>query len=207
MKLSTVFKFAIALALVFLAIETLRVRQAARRLPSPPAALTTFAEAPVQTDRRSAAAFSFQGYQVRPLADFAVRARVLSREDYAMGRESELSPVDLALGWRRMADPAVYEALSISQGGRWYRYAWRDQPPIPPQEIIESSANMHMIPATPAVERALKKVRKGAVVRLAGALVEVTHPSGWRWTSSLTRSDSGANSCELVYVESVEIEP
>jgi hypothetical protein len=65
---------------------------------------------------------------------------------------------------------------------------------------------MHMIAATPVVERALKKARAGAYIRITGRLVEVTHPSGWRWTSSLTRSDSGANSCELVFVESVQVE-
>ena len=105
-----------------------------------------------------------------------------------------------------MAEPAVYEALNIRQGGRWYRYSWSDQPPIPPQEIIESSANMHMIAATPAVERALEQARRGKFIRITGKLVEVTHPSGWRWTSSLTRSDSGANACELVFVESAQVE-
>jgi hypothetical protein len=172
---------------------------------APPFAQQTFADAPVQTATGDAP-FGFKGYQVRPLAQFAVHARVLSREDYFVGREAELSSIDLALGWRRMADPAVYGPLNIRQGGRWYRYAWRDQPPIPAQEIVESSANMHMIAATPAVERALGRIRQGAIVHITGKLVEVTHPSGWRWTSSLTRSDSGANACELVFVESVQLE-
>lgn len=163
------------------------------------------ADSPVQA-ATSDAPFEFRGYQVKPLATFALRARVLSREDYYVGKEAGLSSVDLALGWKRMADLAVYEALNITQGGRWYRYSWRDQPPIPPQEIIESSANMHMIAATPVVERALKKARAGANIRITGRLVEVRHPSGWRWPSSLTRSNSGGSSCELVFVESVQVE-
>lgn len=208
MTLSTVFKIALALAVAFFAVEKLRVRQADQRLQSHGVvadARMAGLDSPRQTPTQ-VAAFAFQGYQVKPLAEFALRARVLSREDYSTGRESDLSPLDLALGWNRMADPAIYEALNIRQGGRWYRYSWRDQPPIPPQEIIESSANMHMIAATPTVERALKKARKGGWVQITGKLVEVTHPSGWRWTSSLTRSDSGAQSCELVFVESVRVE-
>ena len=51
--------------------------------------------------------FAFEGYQIRPLAQFAVRARVLGREDYRMDKEADLSPIDLALGWKQMADPAV----------------------------------------------------------------------------------------------------
>ena len=207
MNFATLFKIALALLVAFFAVEKLRVHYADQRLQTHGMAAVTppLADSPVQA-ATSTAAFEFRGYQVKPLAAFAVRARVLAREDYYVGKEAELSPLDLALGWKRMADPVVYEALNITQGGRWYRYSWRDQPPSPVQEIIESSANMHMIAATPAVERALKKARAGDNIRITGKLVEVTHPSGWRWTSSLTRTDSGANSCELVFVEAVQVE-
>lgn len=207
MNLATLIKIAIVLAVAFFGIEALRVRNADQKLQSYAGAGAVFpaSDGPVQ-GAASGKGFEFRGYQVQPLASFAVRARVLAREDYRLGREADLSPVDLALGWKRMADPKVYEPLNITQGGRWYRYSWREQPPIPVQEIVESSANMHMIPATPAVERALRQVKAGGYVRITGQLVQVSHASGWTWTSSLTRSDSGANACELVFVESVELE-
>lgn len=210
MRLSTIFMIAIALAVAFFALEKLREHRADQRLvaynrAAPAGQALPLPLAPEQTATQ-AAPFAFGGYQLRPLADFALRARVLSRENYFADAGADLSPLDLALGWGRMADPAVYEPLNISQGGRWYRYSWRDQPPIPPQEIIESSANMHLIAATPAVERALKNARKGAYIRITGKLVEATRPDGWRWTSSLTRTDSGARACELVFVESAEVE-
>ena len=136
-----------------------------------------------------------------PLASFSIEARVLSREDYSFGPESAISPTDLALGWQRMADPAVYEPLGISQSGRWYRYRWGGQgPPIPLPEIVRSSANMHMVPADPEVERALDGVREGQMVRLQGWLIEARRDDGWAWRSSLTREDSGDGACELVYV-------
>ena len=158
MSLSTVVKVAIALLIAFFAIEKLRVHRADQRLRSPVGTTQQqpFADGPVQTATRDAP-FVRQGYEIKPLANFAVRARVLSREDYVLGREADLSRTDLALGWQRMADPTVYGLLNISQGSRWYRYSWRDQPPIPLQEIIESSANMHMIAADATVERALAK--------------------------------------------------
>lgn len=208
MNLITLIKIAIVLVVAFFGIEALRVRNADQKLQSYAGASAVFPAAgdgPLQ-GAANGKEFEFRGYQVKPLASFAVRARVLAREDYRLGREADLSPVDLALGWKRMADPKVYEPLNITQGGRWYRYSWREQPPIPVQEIVESSANMHMIPATPAVERALRQVKAGGYVRITGQLVQVSHASGWTWTSSLTRSDSGANACELVFVESVELE-
>ncbi len=205
MRLKTVVLLAIILLIGFFTVEKLRVGRVDKRLQGQSATQQVFAEVPQQTST-SAAPFAMKEYQVKPLAQFTIRARVLGREEYSFGREADLSPVDLALGWRRMAEPAVYEPLNITQGGRWYRYSWSSQPPIPLQEIIESSANMHLIPANAAVERALKKARKGNFIRITGQLVEVTHQSGWRWTSSLTRADSGANSCELIFVETAQVE-
>ena len=230
MKLRTVTFVAIALLLGFLAVEKMRLEWATQQLQrhAPTATVTVtatgaapgvpqatppvtdmpvfFGDIPAQTST-AAAPFQFKGFQLRPLADFALRARVLSRENYYLGDAAELAPWDLALGWKRMADPAVYGALNITQGGRWYRYSWPDAPPIAPQEIIESSANMHMIASTPQVHRMLQRVSQGDMVRITGKLVDVSHANGMRWTSSLTRSDSGANACELVFVESVAIEP
>ena len=135
-----------------------------------------------------------------PLAGFSAQARVLSRRDYSTGREAALSPTDLALGWQRMEHDAVLSQLDISQENRWYRYRWRDGPPIPPPEIARSSANMHLIPSDAATAAALRAIRRGDRVRVDGWLVEAQSADGWRWRSSTSRSDTGAGACELVYV-------
>ena len=64
---------------------------------------------------------------------------------------------------------------------------------------------MHMIPASASVERSLMKLREGDVVVLQGYLVDVDHDSGWRWRTSMTRTDTGAGACEIVYVESIAV--
>lgn len=205
MRILDVLKVGLLLLGIFVAVEVWRARHSGPQQVGPARTEHALAQEPLQTPTQ-AAPFVLGEYELRPVAEFSLRARVLGQERYRMGREADLSPLDLALGWKRMADPAVYQALNITQGGRWYRYSWQDQPPIPPQEIIESSANMHMIPANEVVRRALDQARAGRTVELAGKLVEVRHPSGWRWNSSLSRSDSGAGACELVYVESAQIE-
>lgn len=139
-----------------------------------------------------------------PLARFSLTARVLSRADYSSGRGSRLAPVDLALGWGRMSDSAVLSDFSISQGGRFY--AWRaDTLPIPYAEVVRSSANMHMIPATPAVRAMLGYVRVGDIVTLDGYLVQVSGIDGFHWVSSLRRTDTGDGACELVWVRNLTI--
>jgi hypothetical protein len=143
---------------------------------------------------------------LHPLANFSLTARVLSRDDYHFDAESDLSPTDLAVGWGRMSDSAVLRHIDISQSGRFYY--WRTKAfPIPRREIETHSANMHMIPADAAVAYQLKRVRAGDVVSLDGMLVEADKANGWRWRSSLTRDDTGDGACELVYVESLYIQP
>ena len=167
--------------------------------PLPP--LVGADEAPLQSDVPGAMpAFALQAATLQPLAGFSIDARVLSREDYRMGREADLSPTDLALGWKRMGEDDVLSRLEISQSSRWYNYRWQNQPPLPPEEIARSSANMHMIPATDDVAAALSGVRKGDRVRIDGWLVEANAADGWRWRSSTTRDDTGGGACEVVYV-------
>lgn len=156
---------------------------------------------PLQSDvPDSLRPFTLAAATLKPLAGFSVDARVLSREDYSMGREAELSPTDLALGWERMREDSVVSQLAISQSSRWYHYQWEQEPPLPPREIATSSANMHMIPADAAVADALDAIRKGDNVRIDGWLIEANASDGWRWRSSTTREDTGGGACEVVYV-------
>ncbi|WP_202844492.1 hypothetical protein [Luteimonas saliphila] len=163
---------------------------------------------PLQTEvPRGVGPFRLEDGALTPLAGFRIEARVLAREDYSIGREAAFSPTDLALGWARMREDEVLARLDISQSSRWYRYRWQGDPPLPAQEIVRSSANMHMIPSTPGVARALRDVRRDDTVRIDGWLVQVDAPDGWRWRSSLTREDSGNGACELVYVCALRVVP
>jgi hypothetical protein len=161
---------------------------------------------PVQDDRVRRDPFERKGYTIAPFARFTVRARLLSAETYRMGREAELSPIDFALGWNDMSHDAVLARLSISQGNRFYFYRWQDEPPIAPEAIVRSSANMHLIPASADVQRRLERVPPGATVTLAGWLVDVSARDGWQWRSSRTRDDTGFGACELLWVEDVQVE-
>lgn len=163
-------------------------------------------ELPVQLNLEPSS-FKVDDYLVTRKADFEIRARVLSTEEYFMGREADLSPIDLALGWGPMSNQAVLDQLKISQSGRWFRWRYEGAPPVPEQLIITSSSNMHMIPASKSIERRLKQLRKGSIIKLEGFLVDADHDSGWYWRSSMSRNDTGDGACELVYVESLEVEP
>ena len=163
-------------------------------------------ELPLQRAMEGSDPILLDGYRLTRRAEFGIRARVLSREDYRWGSESDLSPIDLALGWRAMSDQAVLDRITITQGSRWYFTRYDLPAPISDQAIINNSSNMHMVPANPWVLKKLKDVRRGDVVRLKGFLVDIDSDSGFRWRTSLRRDDTGNGSCELFYVEDIFIE-
>lgn len=159
---------------------------------------------PLQSNFSQRPVFQVDDYQFTLMADFQLEARVLGRRDYRRDAGARLSPIDLALGWGAMARPEIIEQFDIRQRGRFY--FWRTQDyPIPRQEIISSSANMHIIPGSPEVFDALRQVRAGDTVRLRGYLVNVDRPDGWRWRTSMIRTDTGDGACEIVLVTRAEV--
>ncbi|HEX7374392.1 MAG TPA: hypothetical protein VF277_05420, partial [Steroidobacteraceae bacterium] len=69
------------------------------------------------------------------------------------------------------------------------------------RQALRHSANIHLIPATESVRRAIAAAREGTVFTLRGRLVEVRGPDGFTWRSSLRRDDIGDGACELIWVE------
>lgn len=148
--------------------------------------------------------FSFKGFLIKPLATFSLSARVLSREHYRHDSGSALSPWDLALGWGPMSDEQYLKDIEISQHGRFYFWSVQQFPL--PREVIEThSANMHMIPADEGVEDVLDGIRVGEVIHLEGILIRAEGPNGWYWQSSLTRADTGAGACEVIFVRRARV--
>jgi hypothetical protein len=140
-------------------------------------------------------------FHLKPLAHFALDARLLHRKVYRWDRQSKLAPVDLAVGWGPMSDQSVIDRLNITQSMRFFWYEYQQPPPIAKEEIVCHGTNLHIIPATSAIASLCKSLRIGALIHLSGELVEATGPDIGTWRSSLSRTDSGNGACELVWVE------
>lgn len=161
-------------------------------------------EEPRQVLNRSLQPFQISNYTLKPFATFEAKALVLSAKHYFWGQEAELAPVDLALGWGPMSDGNVLKNISIAQGNRWYFFYYR-KPSIDHHAIVSHSANVHLIPSDPEIEKALKQVRRGDIVMFRGDLVNIVNSDGWRWNSSSSRTDTGAGSCEIIWVKSFQV--
>ena len=161
---------------------------------------------PVQTevDATTAPTAVLGRWKLTPRAYYDITARILSREDYRFDRLSDLVPEDLALGWGPMSDNRVLTAFEITQGARFYSWRPLKELPIPRRDVIEHSANTHVIPADSNVRSQLARLRVGQVVHLTGLLVDGVRNDGASVRTSLTRSDTGAGACEVMLVERVE---
>jgi hypothetical protein len=159
------------------------------------------ASEPTQRPLPNDVSFYYGKFRLKPLAEFALDARVLHRKIYRYDRGAALVPVDLAVGWGPMSDQAVLDQLEITQSARFFFYEYQHQPPILREEITCHATNLHLIPSTGAIAAQCKSLRTGELIHLSGLLVEATGPGIGTWHSSLTRSDSGNGACELVWVE------
>ncbi|HEV3410629.1 MAG TPA: hypothetical protein VG095_10060 [Chthoniobacterales bacterium] len=159
---------------------------------------------PAQIEMRPGeSAITHGDFRLQPLARFSLDARLLHARRYRWDRGADLAPIDLAVGWGPMSDQAVLDRLKISQSMRFYWYEYQLPPPIPREEIVRHSTNLHVIPRNHEVAKACAGLRVGELVRLEGVLVEATGPKVTTWRSSLRRDDEGNGACELFLVEAV----
>ena len=198
--MSRLFKLALVVAVCWGAWHSWKLRRY-----EPPKGMLVAQEPKQSAVRGSRKMFSVGEYQLEAQASYHVRARLLHRMSYQFDASAAVSPLDFALGWGPMSMTEVLDQLDISQGGRFYTYRWRDQPPLPAEIIAQTSANTHLIPADARVLGSLDKMRQGQVIELTGYLVNVSGPNNFTWQSSLTRADTGGGACEVMWVESAEV--
>ena len=192
-------KLLLALAAIVIGVGSMLSNRPVERAPG-----VLAPHGPLQLELADAAPLQHQEFELTPRAAFELEARVLSAERYRWDGGAGLAPVDLALGWGPMSDSAMLARFKVTQGARFYTLYPEDEA-VDLALALRHSANMHLIPASESVRRMLESARAGQIVSLRGQLVDAARPDGFTWRTSLTREDTGAGACELVYVESAAL--
>lgn len=145
-------------------------------------------------------------FTVEPVATYRGAFLVMSRKNYYASPEDDLAPVDLCVVWGELADPEHLEHISFSiQAGRWCSFSYSGDISLERSYIDSHFANMHVIPATENILKALKSIKKGEKIYLEGFLVNIYRGEKCVWRSSLKRTDTGSGACEIFYVTKVII--
>ncbi len=155
-----------------------------------------------------------KGHEVRltPRATYRITGYAVETSRHLLDDWDFVLPMDLALAWGPVADPAVLAHMKFNLSGRYVSW-WHDGRGAAPdvQAIRSHVANHHLVPATGEVERELGRIRVGDLVTLRGRLVdvEIADRAGrvvHRSSTSLSRDDVGSGACEQVLVEQVDVE-
>jgi hypothetical protein len=155
-----------------------------------------------------------KGYRVQltPRAAYEITGYAAETSRKLLDRWDFVMPLDVALVWGPVADPAVLAHMSFHLSDRYVSY-WYDArtPSAAVAQVRSHVANNHLIPAGEDVARDLDRVRVGDLVTLRGKLVdvEIRDPHGAvaaRMRTSLSRDDVGSGACEIVWVEAAEVE-
>jgi hypothetical protein len=143
-------------------------------------------------------------YVYTPLATLSAKARILLVERYGRDRESKAALIDVALGWGRMSDSVALKNVDVAQTERRLISKSYD-PALPDAEVEASILNLHLVTSDPDLEKTIKQLRAGNIVRLEGYLVEAAGSDGWRWKGELPQRSPSLPGT-LLWVERMEVE-
>lgn len=143
-----------------------------------------------------------KGQSISVLQPFKGDFRILGSKVYSADPQAKFSPIDYAVSWGLFAEPEIARHISVNQYDRYLNWKM-DRVPVPVEQAKQMVSNMHIIPANPEIAKAIKKVKRGDLVRMQGELVEV-RDKDLVWTSSLTPTDTGDGACEVFRVSSIQ---
>ena len=145
-------------------------------------------------------------FTIEPVAGYNGSFLVVGKKYYYGSPEDKLVPLDLCVVWGKLAEPENLKHITFSiQAGRWCSFSYSGEMVLEGSYIDSHFANIHAIPATENILKALKSVEKKEKIYLEGFLVNIYHGERCLLRTSLTREDTGSGACEIFYVIKVVI--
>jgi len=152
-------------------------------------------------------------YSLTPLFDYEINGLLVSKVNYNLfstDKFERLFPFDVCLIWGSNVARGLYRDTRVrfSQDCRWCWADWYGNVNFNLNEL----SNNHLLVDNNKVLKLLKLMVRGDQIKIKGKLVNIQAklannpgPYDITWNSSLSRQDTGAGACELIYVEQAEI--
>lgn len=163
---------------------------------------------PQQKDLMPWKIFQYSGFKITLKAEYRIKGRVLGIKSYLGDEKSAICNYDIALGWGVMSDPEILSNYDIYLDNRMY-YIISEKSYIDKETIIANTSNNHLVFDDKGVLKTIQKAETGNIVEISGYLINIAKTGmiahrpimEWVWRSSMTRNDTGPNSCEIIWVE------
>lgn len=171
---------------------------------------------PVQTQLYKSATIHFErdgySYDLDPRYQYDMSGLVVGAFNYknfSVEKIEKVFPLDLCLIWGSNLKNKVHlnPGVHFSQDCRWCWVNWSGPVDFNLQEL----SNNHLLIKDDRIWQIAKELKRGDQVHIIGKLVNaVIRPlnggSGLiSWDTSITRNDSGAGACEVIYVEDIVV--
>ncbi len=175
---------------------------------------------PLQTETGSTDIIKFSkngyDYELTQLYDYDISGLVVHKMNYSwftIYKGEKVFSTDLCLIWGDNIKSKVFKNNSVKfyQDCRWCNVEWYGNVDF----NLNQLSNNHLIVITPVLLNKIAAISSGDQVRIKGKLVYAkARPSGktrdedsngFEWRSSVTRNDTGAGACEVIFVEDAQI--
>jgi hypothetical protein len=163
---------------------------------------------PIQTEIRDPLPIPFDiprvSVYLTPRAAFSVDGLIVASDRYRHDLAAPLAPRDLTLVWGRV--PEHLDAIKFSHGHRFFMFNYNNNAPFDQNYISRHATNIHLIPASDNLRRAILRASEHQPIRLSGFLVDIAgsvRKRSFTWRTSMTRDDTGDGACEVLYVREI----
>lgn len=162
---------------------------------------------PIQKKDAFPLPFEHRGWELMPVASYVITARVIAVKHYD-DKFSRLAPVDVIVGWKKMANPNTYALAKINPINRYFNM---DLSPsldnyLSRGELYSSMANMHLIPYDKKTEELILALQPGMQISMIGHLVNAkSRARKLKLPTSTKRTDAGPTGSETMLVQKLVI--
>ncbi|MFA5119244.1 MAG: hypothetical protein WC695_10465 [Candidatus Omnitrophota bacterium] len=172
---------------------------------------------PVQEkiERQESIDLEIRGYSYRltPVYEFEINALVVSKYNYKFGiyRSDSVFPIDLCMIWGDNIARKTYKNMSLRffHDCRWCEVEWWGNLDFNMRQL----ANCHLVANKKSILDKINRIVIGDQLKIKGKLVNIEGrlvskpdkytPRQLSWRTSVSRTDTGAGACEIVYVEDI----
>lgn len=141
-----------------------------------------------------------------PIAQYSASVRVVGKKQY-YDEDSELVPVDLCIVWGSLANPSLLQHTEFIQKDRSCTCIYDERSPADDPAVLTQFVNIHIIPSTAHILDTLYTVNPGDIIILEGYLVDIYIEGILYIETSTVWTDSGAGSCEILYLTDLSVLP
>ncbi|MFD2532330.1 hypothetical protein [Gracilimonas halophila] len=148
--------------------------------------------------------FTFKGATFTPKKIIDAEVRVIKKKRYFFDSFSKYSPVDAIVGWNELSDSRNLDYIYFQLGEREFELD-PTRPPLSVPKIYGESDLWHLIPSTAEIDKRIKSLRDGEIIKIGGLLVDISNEADYQLKTNTELSESTKPNGFIIWIEDFHI--